>query len=83
MTTTGPLQDLGVVELAGIGPAPFCGMLLADLGADVLRVVRPGGAQDAWGASPVLDRGRRTIEVDLKAPEASSRSCATWTRPTR
>ena len=39
----GPLHDLRVVELAGLGPAPFCAMLLADLGADVIRIDRPGG----------------------------------------
>src|SRR5258705_13641259 len=41
--TTGPLSGLKVLEIAGIGPGPFCGMLLADLGADVVRVERPGG----------------------------------------
>ena len=61
-----PLDGLRVVELAAIGPAPFCGMMLADLGADVLRVERPGGPAAAWGRSPVLDRGRRTVTLDLK-----------------
>ena len=41
--TTGPLAGVRVVELAGIGPGPFCGMLLADLGAEVIQVDRPGG----------------------------------------
>ena len=65
-----PLTGVRVVELAGIGPAPFCGMLLADAGAHVTVVRRPGGHPDAWGSSPVLDRNRAaTIEADLKAPD--------------
>jgi alpha-methylacyl-CoA racemase len=67
---SGPLEGLTVVEVAGIGPGPFCAMLLADLGADVVRVQRPGGHPDGWGANPVLDRGRRRIvEADLKTPD--------------
>jgi alpha-methylacyl-CoA racemase len=64
---TGPLRGLKVVELAGIGPGPFCAMLLTDLGADVVRIDRPGG-----GVSPVehhlelLNRGKRSVAVDLK-----------------
>jgi alpha-methylacyl-CoA racemase len=65
-----PLEGLVVVELAGIGPAPYCGMLLADLGADVTRFERVGGHPDPWGRSRVLDRGRSAVlQVDLKAPE--------------
>jgi len=68
----GPLTGLKVVEIAGIGPGPFCGMLLADLGADVVRVDR---AQNVRGGDPgmppgdLLNRGRRSIGVDLKSPE--------------
>jgi alpha-methylacyl-CoA racemase len=62
----GPLQGVKVVEMAGIGPIAFGGMLLADLGAEVTQIQRPGGG--AWPPSPVLDRGRRVREVDLKAP---------------
>ena len=61
----GPLDGVRVVELAGIGPGPFACMLLADLGADVVRVSRPGGA------APALDtllRGRPTLAADLKTP---------------
>ena len=64
-----PLAGLSVVEIASIGPGPFCGMLLGDLGADVIRVDRPGGHTHRWGSNPVLDRGRRRIEVDLKTSE--------------
>ena len=59
----GPLAGVRVIELAGLGPAPFCGMLLADLGADVVRVGRPGGGP---AMPPLLDRGKRALEVDLK-----------------
>jgi alpha-methylacyl-CoA racemase len=65
-----PLEGLRVVELAGIGPGPFCAMLLADHGAEVVRVQRAGGHPDPWGRSPVLDRGRSAVvEADLKTGE--------------
>ena len=64
----GPLTGLKIVEFAGIGPGPFCGMLLSDLGADVVRIDRKGGR----GGSPsdVTSRGRRSVALDLKLPEA-------------
>lgn len=68
-TGAGPLVGLRVLELAGIGPAPFCGMFLADLGADVVRVDRPGGVLSA--VEPRLDllnRGKRSIVADLTEP---------------
>jgi len=61
----GPLKGLRVVELAGIGPGPFCAMLFADMGAEVLRIHRPGGKPDAHD---ILSRGRTHWEVDLRAP---------------
>ena len=64
----GPLQGLKVVEIAGIGPGPFAAMLLADLGAEVLRVDRPGGGALSLGERDVLNRGRRSVAVDLKHP---------------
>lgn len=66
----GPLTGVRIVELAGIGPGPFCAMMLADMGADVIRVDRSdqvGGA--TWNSYDVLNRGRRTIAVDLKNPD--------------
>ena len=69
----GPLAGVRIVELAGIGPAPFCGMLLADLGADVVLVDRKGGSLP-FNASPEFDltrRGKRSITLDLKRPEAA------------
>jgi alpha-methylacyl-CoA racemase len=68
----GPLTGVRIVELAGLGPAPFGAMVLADLGADVVRVDRAdrcmGGNPDAPPAD-VLQRGRRSVGVDLKTPE--------------
>ncbi len=68
----GPLQGIKVVEVAGIGPGPFTAMMLADMGADVIRVDRASQATGADPASPpadVLNRGRRSIALDLKSPE--------------
>ena len=62
----GPLEGVGVVEVAGIGPGPFCAMLLADMGAEVLRVDRPASSPAAHPY--VLARGRRSVAVDLKHP---------------
>ncbi|MFD7867151.1 CaiB/BaiF CoA transferase family protein [Streptomyces sp. NPDC059783] len=66
-TGHGPLAGIRIVELGGIGPAPFAGMVLADLGAEVIRVDRPAEAGRAT-AHPVLHRGRRSVTVDLKRP---------------
>ncbi|MEU1280307.1 CaiB/BaiF CoA-transferase family protein [Streptomyces sp. NPDC005805] len=68
--TGGPLSGLRVLELAAIGPAPFACMLLADLGADVVRVDRPGAPRAFGSWHRVLDRGRRSVALDLKDPAA-------------
>ncbi len=65
----GPLAGVRVVELAGIGPGPFCVMLLADMGATVVRVDRVGGAGADYTVNPVIERGRRSVAVDLKSPD--------------
>lgn len=67
----GPLAGLKVIEMAGIGPGPFACMLLADMGADVIRVDRVGGSNLGATDSPadVLQRGRRSIAVNLKSEE--------------
>ena len=68
----GPLHGIKVIEIAGIGPGPFCAMVLADLGADVIRIDR---AANAMGGDPdeppldVLNRGRRSVAVDLKSQD--------------
>lgn len=70
---SGPLTGIRVIELAGIGPGPMCAMLLADLGADVIRIDRP--VQAGLGVPrrarefDVLNRGRRSLAVDLKSPD--------------
>jgi alpha-methylacyl-CoA racemase len=66
--STGPLAGTKILEFVGIGPGPFAGMMLADMGADVLAVQRPG----IQGSSPGLAdmRGKRIIELDLKQPDA-------------
>jgi alpha-methylacyl-CoA racemase len=69
----GPLAGLQVVELSGIGPISYVGMMLADLGATVTRIDRPGATAQDWGASTVLDRGRRSLQVDLKDPAGVER----------
>lgn len=64
---SGPLGGVRIIEMDAIGPAPLCGMILSGLGADVLRIARPGGqaAYDDLGEAVVL-RGRRTLELNLK-----------------
>ncbi|WP_104105308.1 CaiB/BaiF CoA-transferase family protein [Nocardioides sp. 616] len=67
---TGPLRGVKVVEIAGIGPGPHACTILADLGADVIRVERPGGNPLGGGPSDLLTRGRPSVALDLKRPEA-------------
>ena len=68
----GPLAGLKIIEIAGIGPGPFCAMMLADMGAEVIRVDRSQNVMGGDPSSPpadVLNRGRRSIGVDLKNPD--------------
>jgi alpha-methylacyl-CoA racemase len=67
---TGPLAGVKVVEIAGIGPSPHACMLLADLGADVIRIERPGGQLLTGGSHDLLNRGRPSVALDLKKPDA-------------
>jgi alpha-methylacyl-CoA racemase len=67
---TGPLKGVRVVEIAGIGPGPHACMLLADLGADVIRIERPGGQMLTGGSHDLLNRGRPSVALDLKKPDA-------------
>lgn len=74
---TGPLRGVRVIEIGGLGPAPFCAMVLADLGAEVVRVERPDKVPPAAAlathaehlAHDVTSRGRRSAAIDLKHPE--------------
>jgi alpha-methylacyl-CoA racemase len=68
MKATGPLTGIRIVEIAGLGAGPFCGMMLADMGADVVRVDRPTTVNDGG----VLGRNRRSIALDLKADSGRS-----------
>ena len=65
---SGPLSGIKVIEFAGIGPGPFCAMLLSDMGADIIRIDRKG----AKGGSnyDIGSRGRRSVALDLKKPES-------------
>jgi alpha-methylacyl-CoA racemase len=66
---SGPLTGVRIIELAGIGPGPFCGMLLADMGADVIRIDRPQATGIALPPeTDVLLRGRRSVVLDLRQP---------------
>ena len=67
----GPLKGIKVIEIAGIGPGPFCAMMLADMGADVLRIDRAGapGVLPVDPKQDVLNRGRRSVALDLKKRE--------------
>ena len=64
----GPLQGIKIIEMAGIGPGPFCGMVLADLGAEVIRVDRASAAGTGSRQDPA-NRGKKSIAVDLKSAE--------------
>ncbi len=67
---SGPLKGVKVVEIAGIGPSPHACMILADLGADVIRVERPGGQVLTGGPHDLLNRGRPSVALNLKEPDA-------------
>jgi alpha-methylacyl-CoA racemase len=67
---SGPLRGIKVVEIAGIGPSPHACMILADLGADVIRVERPGGQLLTGGPHDLLNRGRPSVALNLKEPDA-------------
>ncbi|MEO6565367.1 MAG: CaiB/BaiF CoA-transferase family protein, partial [Casimicrobiaceae bacterium] len=71
----GPLDGVRVLEFEALGPGPFCGMLLADMGADVLLVDRPsdsglGFDRERW--NDVMLRGRRSVTLDLKSPDGAA-----------
>lgn len=66
----GPLQGIKIIEIVGMGPAPYAAMLLADLGAEVIRVERPGGSLFSYGNKlDVLNRNKKSICVNLKSAE--------------
>ncbi|MCB4785869.1 CoA transferase [Delftia sp. Lp-1] len=69
----GPLEGVRVVEFAGLGPGPFCAMLLADMGAEVLRIARPGTPVDA---QDITTRSRSQVEIDLRGEEGQASALA-------
>lgn len=69
VAASGPLAGVTVIEFQGLGPGPFCGMMLADMGAEVIRIDRAGAVP--WGAGDALGRGRKSLAVDLKKPGAA------------
>lgn len=71
MSARGPLAGIRVVEFAALGPVPFCGMLLADLGAEVLRIDRPGTPEKP---ADILARGKSSLILDLKSPADRARA---------
>ncbi len=66
----GPLTGVRIIEMVGLGPAPFCGMMLADMGAEIIRIDRPGAGGDGAWKFDILSRNRQTICLDLKKPES-------------
>lgn len=68
----GPLTGFRIIELAGIGAAPFCGMMLADMGAEVISVERPGGNPAAAAGHGILFRNRRSVALNLKRPDGAA-----------
>ena len=65
----GPLQGLRIIEIEGMGPAPFCGMMLADMGAEVISVSRKSGAYSVTPATAISERGKKSIALNLKHPQ--------------
>lgn len=70
MTMAGPLQGVTVIEMAGLGPAPFAGMVLADMGAEVICIDRPAkaGSADSSRSTEIARRGKKSVALDLKQP---------------
>ncbi len=64
----GPLEGIRIIEIAGIGPGPFCGMMLSDMGAEVLRIDRADRVREPGVSGDLLARGRKSVGVDLKSP---------------
>ncbi len=71
VASMGPLTGLKVIEIGSLGPGPFGAMMLADMGAEVIRVERPGGTEFGSGSWNTLNRGRRSVAIDLKREGAA------------
>ena len=66
----GPLSGLRIIELEGLGPAPFAGMMLADMGAEVISITRKSAPADAKVENSISERGKKSIALNLKDPRA-------------
>jgi crotonobetainyl-CoA:carnitine CoA-transferase CaiB-like acyl-CoA transferase len=78
---TGPLNGVRIVMMGGLGPAPFCGMLLGDLGADVIRVDPFSGVEGPPPIDYAVRRGQRSLAADVKDPRAMVDGVATLLAP--
>ena len=67
----GPLHGVKIIEVGGIGPGPFCGMMLSDMGADVIRIERKGHSTRTESKYDVMMRNRRSMGIDLRKPEGA------------
>ncbi|MCC5857195.1 MAG: CoA transferase [Ectothiorhodospiraceae bacterium] len=65
----GPLKGVRIIEIQGLGPAPFCGMLFADMGAEVISVTRVRKSGTVAGTEQISERGKRSVALDLKSPK--------------
>jgi len=65
----GPLEGVKIIEVGGIGPGPFCGMMLSDMGADIVRIERKGGLTLSEPRYDILTRNRRSVFIDLRNPK--------------
>ena len=67
----GPLSGVKIIEVGGIGPGPFCGMMLSDMGADIIRVERKGGLSLSDPKYDLLTRNRKSISINLRNPQGA------------
>jgi len=67
----GPLTGVKIIEVGGIGPGPFCGMMLSDMGAEIVRVERKGGLALSDPKYDLLTRNRKSISINLRKPEGA------------
>ena len=77
----GPLSGIKIIEMTGIGPGPYCAMLLSDMGAEVLRIDRKGGGGGIPGDPH--SRGRRSLALDLKSLKRWRPYCVWSSKPMR
>ena len=67
----GPLKGIRIIEFGGIGPGPFAALMLADMGAEIIRIDRKGVTPESDPAKNIINRGRRSVALDLKNPASA------------